>query len=158
MFTATAILPDMVLTTITSNCQLKMSDDLRLSLPASWAFVDRYGQQVLDLVAKFDTDDRGCREVKKVVDQTARKQENEGKAVSTVLMGNQICTHSSLPSWTKLPRKISIFWVPGASALKTYYPRSITSLLCLKTCKFDALIMCNHIQLNFVACHSLRNA
>ncbi|KAN0091042.1 hypothetical protein V8E55_004608 [Tylopilus felleus] len=78
----------MVLTTIASNCQLKMSDDLRLSLPASWAFVDRYGQQVLDLVAKLDTDDRGRREAKKVVDQTARKQENEGKALDRAAKEN----------------------------------------------------------------------
>ncbi|KAI9459547.1 hypothetical protein HD554DRAFT_2176944 [Boletus coccyginus] len=88
MFTTTTILPDPVLTTIASNRQLKMSDDLQLSLPTSWAFIERYGQQVLNLVAKLDANDHAHWEAKKVADQAPRKQESEQKVLDRAAKEN----------------------------------------------------------------------
>lgn len=116
-FTATAILPDPVLTTIASNRQLKTSDDLRLSLPTPWAFIDRYGQQVLNLVAKLDANDRAHREAKKVADQAARKQENERKAVGDDLMGTQTHAHCQSPQLDRAAKEnINI---PGTGCFNT---------------------------------------
>ncbi|KAH7910891.1 P-loop containing nucleoside triphosphate hydrolase protein [Hygrophoropsis aurantiaca] len=70
-FTAIAILPDAVLTTIASNRDLRTLDDLRGSVGESWALVNKYGEEVLALVARLDQEDSERRESAKRVKKEA---------------------------------------------------------------------------------------
>ena len=74
------MLPDTILTTIASNRQLKTLNDLQSTLPTPWALVDRYGQQVLDLIRNLDDEDTASRESNKMALHEARRLESERKA------------------------------------------------------------------------------
>lgn len=96
-FTSVVILPDPVLTTITSNCNLTSLDHLQCSLPTLWAFAERYGNEVLALVKTIDKEERFQKEAKKRADQELRALEAQckalGKAVEVEKMWRSRCLH-----------------------------------------------------------------
>ena len=79
-FTSAVILPDPILTSIASNRRLATSHDLETLLSVKWAFLERYGDEVLSLVRAMDDEDSQLREMKKLAEQQAKCLEVERRA------------------------------------------------------------------------------
>lgn len=59
---AVVILPDMTLTTLTSNAHIKTMDNMNEILNLPWVFVSQHGQEVLELSAKLDQSEKDDQE------------------------------------------------------------------------------------------------
>ena len=53
-FSATTIMPDRMLTTLTSKRSLRSAEDLRKGLSPPWDFTEEYADEVLQLLARLD--------------------------------------------------------------------------------------------------------
>ena len=79
------VLPDPVLKSIASRRRgIKTIDDLRRELSTPWHYLDRHGEEVLQLVRKLDTDLAAARKIVKQEKATARKLATERKKAEEV--------------------------------------------------------------------------
>ena len=83
-FTSAVILPDPILTSIASNSCLATSHNLETFLSVKWAFLERYGDEILSLVRVMDDKDSHQCETKKLAEQEAKCLEVEPRAAEKV--------------------------------------------------------------------------
>ena len=76
-FTAVAILPDMVLTSLASNARIQTLEDLIKNLNPPWMMARRHGQEVLDLLKMLDDNERTERQRDKQRRKDMRRRETE---------------------------------------------------------------------------------
>ena len=74
-FTPATLLPNSTLTTLASNARIKTPNDMVALLNPPWFLAARHGQEVIDLLAKLDADDKENREREKLERREAKKQE-----------------------------------------------------------------------------------
>ena len=74
-FMPATLLPNSMLTTLASNARIKTPNDMVVLLNPSWFLAARHGQEVIDLLAKLDVDDKENREREKLERWQAKKQE-----------------------------------------------------------------------------------
>jgi hypothetical protein len=55
-FTASALLPDTILTTLASNGTIRTLSDLKGALKTPWILADEHGEEVIELLRKVDED------------------------------------------------------------------------------------------------------
>jgi len=94
-FTFAVILPDPIVTTIASNCNLTTLNHLQHTLPTPWAFTEQYGEEVLELVRCVDEEERHQKEIKRWADQGFRALEAQCKALNKATDIQKSC-HSQL--------------------------------------------------------------
>ncbi|EMD36366.1 hypothetical protein CERSUDRAFT_95684 [Gelatoporia subvermispora B] len=72
------LLPDKVLTKLASLARIQTLDDLKQEIP-EWAFSDKWGADVLRLLAKIDDDEKQEKERVLAAKKSAKKEESERK-------------------------------------------------------------------------------
>lgn len=82
-FLSMAILPDKTLTTLASNARIKTIDDMKEVLNPPWIFVERHGQEVLDMLKRLDEADKEDRERTKADKKAAKRRETEARREET---------------------------------------------------------------------------
>lgn len=99
-FTPAILLPNPTLTTLASNAHIKMLNDMTTHLNPPWFLATRHGQEVIDLLAKLDADEKKSREREKLERREAKKQETvrlqEAKRIQTTHEQSQ--ARNSTPS------------------------------------------------------------
>ena len=97
-FTAEAILPDSVLTTLASNARIQSLPDMAVVLGSSWAFTDEHGEEVLRVLKEAD-------DAFKLASDTARQQAEEAEKTSSMAApeDNQAMHAVTQQCWTPYP-------------------------------------------------------
>ena len=100
LFTPAILLPNPTLTTLASNARIKTLNDMTTLLNPLWFLATRHGQEVIDLLAKLDADEKNSREHEKLERREAKKQETvrlrEAKRLQTTHEWSQ--ARNSMPS------------------------------------------------------------
>jgi hypothetical protein len=79
-YTSAVLLPDPIITKISSNARIRTVDDLK-SLSPPWIFAERHGQELLDLLDKLDRHYHEQKEKKKLEKREAKKKETAARHV-----------------------------------------------------------------------------
>jgi len=97
-FTAEAILPDSILTTLASNARIQSPSDMAVALGTSWAFKDEHGEEVLRVLKEAD-------DSFKIASDTARQQVKEAKKTSgkAAQKDNQASPAATPQHWMPYP-------------------------------------------------------
>ena len=102
-FTAEAILPDSILTTLASNARIQSPSDIS----SSWAFKDEHGKEVLRILKEAD-------DSLKLASDTARQQAKEAKKTSskTEQKDNRAVPAATQQCWTPHPAPAPVHGLP----------------------------------------------
>ncbi|KAH7925762.1 hypothetical protein BV22DRAFT_1128801 [Leucogyrophana mollusca] len=126
-FTAALILPDQPLTTIASNRHLTYSlDELKQGVSGMWALVDRYGQDVIDVLKRLDDEDKALRHAKKQANCEARRQANE--AARSQRVREKACEEEKTRCTKQLAKEKENCSIPGTSCFELSYESSHPNL------------------------------
>ena len=100
LFTPAILLLNPTLMTLASNAGIKMLNDMTTHLNPPWFLATRHGQEVIDLLAKLDADEKKSWESEKLERWEAKKQETvrlwEAKWIQTTHEWSQV--RNSTPS------------------------------------------------------------
>jgi len=85
-FTLAILLPDPILSALTSKHSLTTINSLQTSLPCPWVFAEKYGEEILAVVKKLDKD----YDMKRMADKETQCIESEHHAAKKVLSAQRV--------------------------------------------------------------------